>query len=66
VGAYLDFTAGAIARAPLWLRQLRLEWLFRLVQEPKRLCRRYIVGNATFLAYMLWLAVLGRFVKWRT
>ncbi|UVK43717.1 WecB/TagA/CpsF family glycosyltransferase [Mesorhizobium sp. AR07] len=49
VGALLDFLSGAVPRAPLWMRQLRLEWLFRLAVEPSRLWRRYVVGNPLFL-----------------
>jgi len=49
VGALLDFLSGTVPRAPLWLRQLRLEWLFRLWIEPGRLWRRYVVGNPMFL-----------------
>jgi UDP-N-acetyl-D-mannosaminuronic acid transferase (WecB/TagA/CpsF family) len=41
--------SGSVPRAPLWLRRLRLEWLFRLWIEPGRLWRRYIVGNPLFL-----------------
>ncbi|MCO5160405.1 MAG: WecB/TagA/CpsF family glycosyltransferase [Mesorhizobium sp.] len=50
VGALLDFLSGRMPRAPLWIRRLRLEWLFRLWVEPGRLWRRYIVGNPLFLA----------------
>ena len=50
VGALLDFVSGAVPRAPLWMRQMRLEWLFRLIVEPGRLWRRYVVGNPVFLA----------------
>ncbi|PWJ79826.1 exopolysaccharide biosynthesis WecB/TagA/CpsF family protein [Pseudaminobacter salicylatoxidans] len=49
VGALLDFLSGAVPRAPLWMRRLRLEWVFRLLLEPGRLWRRYIVGNPLFL-----------------
>ena len=49
VGALLDFLSGTVPRAPLWMRQLRLEWLFRLWVEPGRLWRRYVVGNPLFL-----------------
>jgi exopolysaccharide biosynthesis WecB/TagA/CpsF family protein len=49
VGALLDFLSGTVPRAPLWLRRLRLEWVFRLVVEPRRLWRRYVVGNPLFL-----------------
>lgn len=50
VGALLDFMSGAVPRAPLWVRRLRAEWLFRLLMEPSRLMRRYVVGNPLFLA----------------
>ena len=53
VGALLDFLSGAVPRAPAWMRRLRLEWLFRLALEPRRLWRRYIVGNPLFLARVL-------------
>jgi exopolysaccharide biosynthesis WecB/TagA/CpsF family protein len=53
VGALLDFLSGAVPRAPLWVRRLRMEWLYRLVQEPGRLWRRYIVGNPLFLTRVL-------------
>ncbi|BCG90427.1 UDP-N-acetyl-D-mannosaminuronic acid transferase [Mesorhizobium sp. 113-3-9] len=49
VGALLDFLSGSVPRAPLWMRRLRLEWLFRLAVEPGRLWRRYVVGNPVFL-----------------
>lgn len=43
VGAGLDFVAGAVRRAPRWMSRAGLEWLYRLVQEPRRLWRRYLV-----------------------
>ncbi|PBC00867.1 WecB/TagA/CpsF family glycosyltransferase [Mesorhizobium sp. WSM3860] len=49
VGALLDFLSGTVPRAPMWMRRLRLEWLFRLCIEPGRLWRRYVVGNPLFL-----------------
>jgi exopolysaccharide biosynthesis WecB/TagA/CpsF family protein len=49
VGALFDFLAGAVPRAPSWIRHARLEWLFRLGIEPQRLWRRYVVGNPLFL-----------------
>jgi exopolysaccharide biosynthesis WecB/TagA/CpsF family protein len=49
VGAFLDFAAGRVARAPLWMRRGRLEWVWRLMVEPRRLWRRYLVGNPLFL-----------------
>jgi exopolysaccharide biosynthesis WecB/TagA/CpsF family protein len=59
VGALLDFVSGAVPRAPLWVRQLRLEWLFRLVVEPGRLWHRYVVGNPVFLARVARQKLLG-------
>jgi exopolysaccharide biosynthesis WecB/TagA/CpsF family protein len=49
VGALLDFMSGTVPRAPLWVRKLRLEWVFRLLIEPGRMWRRYILGNPVFL-----------------
>ncbi|TRD15326.1 WecB/TagA/CpsF family glycosyltransferase [Palleronia caenipelagi] len=49
VGALFDFLAGRVARAPGWMRQSRTEWVWRLMQEPKRMWRRYLIGNAIFL-----------------
>lgn len=49
VGAAFDFHAGRKAQAPLWVQNAGLEWLFRLVSEPRRLWRRYLVGNPIFL-----------------
>jgi exopolysaccharide biosynthesis WecB/TagA/CpsF family protein len=50
VGALFDFLADEVVRAPVWIQRARLEWLFRLAQEPKRLFRRYVLGNPLFLA----------------
>lgn len=50
VGALFDLISGAVPRAPAWVRRLRLEWMFRLLAEPRRLWRRYLVGNPLFLA----------------
>jgi exopolysaccharide biosynthesis WecB/TagA/CpsF family protein len=49
VGAFLDFTAGRVRRAPRWMNALGIEWCFRLLQEPRRLWRRYLVGNPMFV-----------------
>lgn len=51
-GAVLDFLTGFLPRAPEWLRKARGEWLYRWIQEPKRLTRRYFVGNIEFLSYL--------------
>jgi N-acetylglucosaminyldiphosphoundecaprenol N-acetyl-beta-D-mannosaminyltransferase len=49
VGGLFDFYSGRIPRAPQWMRELCLEWLYRLLREPGRLWRRYVVGNGAFL-----------------
>lgn len=49
IGAYLDFTAGMVRRAPRWVQRVRLEWFVRLAQEPRRLAGRYLIGNARFV-----------------
>jgi N-acetylglucosaminyldiphosphoundecaprenol N-acetyl-beta-D-mannosaminyltransferase len=53
VGAAFDFVAGRAQRAPKLLRENGLEWLYRLVKDPRRLWRRYLVYNAFFLYLML-------------
>jgi N-acetylglucosaminyldiphosphoundecaprenol N-acetyl-beta-D-mannosaminyltransferase len=50
VGASLDFVAGTARRAPKWMSRFGLEWLYRLVQEPRRLWRRYLVRDPKFFA----------------
>ncbi|WP_299934444.1 sugar transferase [uncultured Pelagimonas sp.] len=49
VGALFDFVSGMVPRAPEPIRKARAEWLYRLCCEPKRMARRYLIGNATFL-----------------
>jgi exopolysaccharide biosynthesis WecB/TagA/CpsF family protein len=49
VGALFDNLAGRVPRAPLWLRRMRCEWIFRLCIQPGRLWRRYLIGNPLFL-----------------
>ncbi|WP_299490244.1 exopolysaccharide biosynthesis polyprenyl glycosylphosphotransferase [uncultured Shewanella sp.] len=49
VGGLFDFYSGKIKRAPLWVRQLGMEWSYRLLQEPQRMWKRYIIGNPLFL-----------------
>ena len=50
VGGLFDFYSDAVPRAPLWMREMGLEWAYRLAQEPRRLWRRYVIGNALFLS----------------
>jgi len=58
-GAIIDFMANRVPRAPLWLQKLSLEWLYRLIQEPRRLWRRYIIGSPVFILRVLLMLVLG-------
>ena len=53
IGAVFDFFAGTVERAPMWWQRHGLEWLYRLLKEPKRMWRRYIIGNTLFLWNML-------------
>ncbi|MCJ1714149.1 WecB/TagA/CpsF family glycosyltransferase [Microbacterium sp. M1A1_1b] len=53
VGAAFDFTAGTKREAPVWMTSAGLEWLYRLLSEPKRLWRRYLIGNFVFLGAVL-------------
>lgn len=53
VGALFDFQAGTAKRAPSWMRKFRIEWVYRLLLEPQRLWRRYLVGNPLFLWHLL-------------
>jgi N-acetylglucosaminyldiphosphoundecaprenol N-acetyl-beta-D-mannosaminyltransferase len=53
VGGTLDVVAGLVRRAPGWMQRCGLEWLYRLIQEPRRMWRRYLVEDMTFFA-LLW------------
>ena len=53
VGGLFDFVSGRISRAPQWMRETGLEWVWRLLQEPGRMWQRYLVGNFTFLGRVL-------------
>jgi N-acetylglucosaminyldiphosphoundecaprenol N-acetyl-beta-D-mannosaminyltransferase len=50
VGGSLDFITGQVRRAPAWMSRAGLEWLFRLLQEPRRMWRRYLVEDPAFIA----------------
>lgn len=64
VGISFSFVAGDVQRAPRWLQRLGLEWLHRLLQEPRRLARRYLVDGLPFAAVLfakaLWARATGR------
>ena len=53
VGGLFDYYSGRIPRAPQWLREMGLEWVWRLKQEPGRMWRRYVIGNPLFL-FRVW------------
>ena len=54
VGGLFDFYSGRLPRAPVWMREIGLEWAWRLLQEPDRMWRRYLIGNPLFL-YRVWM-----------
>ncbi len=54
VGGLFDFYSGRLPRAPVWMREIGLEWTWRLLQEPGRMWRRYLIGNPLFL-YRVWM-----------
>jgi len=58
VGGSFDVVAGVTARAPMWMQRTGLEWMYRLVQEPRRMFKRYLVGNSRFVVMVL-------FERWR-
>lgn len=53
VGGTFDVVAGKVMRAPRWMQRVGLEWLFRVVQEPRRMWRRYLSSNVAFLGMVL-------------
>jgi len=60
VGAAFDFHAGKVKQAPLWLQNIGLEWLFRLLMEPRRLWKRYLVTNSKFIWLLVRARILGK------
>lgn len=51
LGATIDFEAGQVKRAPMWMRRCALEWFYRLLQEPRRMFKRYICDDLVFFVY---------------
>lgn len=49
IGAVFDFYAGTVKRAPLWMQKAGLEWFYRFAKEPRRMWKRYIIGNTKFI-----------------
>lgn len=56
VGGSFDHVSGLAIRAPLWMQRAGLEWLYRLLREPRRMWRRYLIGNSTFI----WMVIRQR------
>ncbi len=59
VGGSFDVVAGKVKRAPLWMQNLGLEWFYRFAQEPRRMWKRYLIGNSKFI----WLVFKEKFFK---
>lgn len=59
-GGLFDYYSGNVKRAPKWMQDNSLEWFYRLIQEPKRLFKRYVFGNSRFLFKVFKLKLLGR------
>jgi len=53
VGGSFDVVAGVVKRAPMWMQKAGLEWLYRIVQEPKRMWKRYLTTNTLFIYYLV-------------
>lgn len=53
IGAVFDFYAGNIERAPVWMIDNGLEWLNRLIKEPRRMWKRYLINNTKFISYVI-------------
>ncbi len=53
IGAAFDFISGIKPQAPRWMQNMGLEWFFRLCCEPRRLWRRYLIGNILFIGYII-------------
>lgn len=54
VGGSFDVISGKIPRAPKWIQKINMEWMFRVIHEPKRLFKRYFIGNWKFIKSVLW------------
>src|SRR5690554_1512960 len=60
VGGTFDVVAGKVKRAPVWMQKWGLEWLYRVIQEPRRMWRRYLVTNSKFA----WMLLKAKLAKW--
>ena len=53
VGGSFDVLSGKTKRAPLWMQKIGMEWFFRVLQEPKRMWKRYLITNLLFFKYLI-------------
>lgn len=53
VGGSFDVVSGLVKRAPIWMQNSGLEWFYRFIQEPKRMWKRYLVGNLKFVLLVI-------------
>jgi N-acetylglucosaminyldiphosphoundecaprenol N-acetyl-beta-D-mannosaminyltransferase len=60
VGGTFDVVAGKVKRAPVWMQKWGLEWLYRVIQEPRRMWKRYLVTNSKFA----WMLLKAKLAKW--
>ncbi|QSR36407.1 glycosyltransferase [Marinobacterium iners] len=60
VGGTFDVVAGKVKRAPVWMQKWGLEWLYRVIQEPRRMWKRYLVTNSKFA----WMLLRAKLAKW--
>ncbi|MBU4556253.1 MAG: WecB/TagA/CpsF family glycosyltransferase, partial [Actinobacteria bacterium] len=65
VGAAFDYHSGKLRRAPGWMQRMGLEWLYRLIQEPRRLWRRYVFNNPAYLVKLGAQVIRERFLPHR-
>jgi N-acetylglucosaminyldiphosphoundecaprenol N-acetyl-beta-D-mannosaminyltransferase len=65
VGGTFDVVAGVVSRAPHWMQQSGLEWLYRVIQEPRRMWRRYLFTNLSFARMIVMLMIKQRFPRGR-
>lgn len=63
IGAVFDFYSGNIHRAPKWMIASGFEWLYRLIKEPKRLWKRYLLGNLIFICYIIREKIKGKTIN---
>jgi N-acetylglucosaminyldiphosphoundecaprenol N-acetyl-beta-D-mannosaminyltransferase len=63
VGGSFDVVAGKVKRAPVWMQKSGLEWFYRLVQEPKRMWKRYLYTNSLFIYYLIIAVIKKQFSK---